>query len=49
VLAWELSLSEHVIPIPGASRPESIADSAKAADLVLSEDELARCSASGAV
>jgi aryl-alcohol dehydrogenase-like predicted oxidoreductase len=47
VLAWELSLSEHVIPIPGARRPESITDSAKAADLVLSEDELARCSATG--
>jgi len=48
VLAWELSLGEHVIPIPGARRPESIIDSAKAADLVLSEDELARCSATGA-
>ncbi|MDN5725881.1 MAG: aldo/keto reductase, partial [Propionibacteriales bacterium] len=30
-LAWELSLSDTVIPIPGASRPESITDSAKAA------------------
>ena len=40
VLAWELSLSEHVIPIPGARRPESIIDSAKAADLVLSAEEL---------
>lgn len=29
-LAWELSLGEHVIPIPGASRPESIRDSSKA-------------------
>lgn len=29
-LAWELSLGDHVIPIPGASRPESITDSAKA-------------------
>ena len=48
VLAWELSLSEHLIPIPGASRPESITDSAKAADLVLTEDELQRCSATGA-
>lgn len=48
VLAWELSLGEHVIPIPGARRPESITDSAKAADLVLSPDELARCSATGA-
>ena len=47
VLAWELSLSEHVIPIPGARRPQSITDSAEAADLVLSDEELARCSASG--
>jgi aryl-alcohol dehydrogenase-like predicted oxidoreductase len=47
VLAWELSLSEHLIPIPGARRPESITDSARAVDLVLSEDELARCSAVG--
>ena len=47
ILAWELSLSEHVIPIPGARRPDSIIDSAKAADLVLSEDELQRCSATG--
>lgn len=47
VLAWELSLGEHVIPIPGARRPESITDSAQAADLVLSNEELARCSATG--
>jgi len=47
VLAWELSLSERLIPIPGARRPESIIDSAKAADLVLSAEELARCSATG--
>ncbi|WP_203566766.1 aldo/keto reductase [Aestuariimicrobium ganziense] len=40
VLAWELSLGEHVIPIPGASRPESITDSAKAADLELTAEEL---------
>ena len=45
VLAWELSLGDQVIPIPGARRPESIVDSAQAAHLVLSEDELARCSA----
>jgi aryl-alcohol dehydrogenase-like predicted oxidoreductase len=31
-----------VIPIPGASRPESIIDSARAVELVLSADELAR-------
>ncbi len=41
-LAWELSLSSTVIPIPGASRPESIADSARAADLQLTAAELAR-------
>ena len=29
-----------VIPIPGASRPESITDSVRAADLDLSADEL---------
>jgi aryl-alcohol dehydrogenase-like predicted oxidoreductase len=39
-LAWLLSLSPVVIPIPGASRPESIADSAQAADLELSHEEL---------
>jgi aryl-alcohol dehydrogenase-like predicted oxidoreductase len=42
VLAWELSLGEHVIPIPGASRPQSIADSAQAADLELTDDEVDR-------
>jgi diketogulonate reductase-like aldo/keto reductase len=47
VLAWELSLSETVIPIPGARRPESIIDSAKAADLQLSAEELQRCGATG--
>ena len=45
VLAWELSLGEHVIPIPGASRPESITDSARAAELDLTDDELARIEA----
>ncbi|MFE3451730.1 aldo/keto reductase [Nonomuraea sp. NPDC059194] len=40
-LAWHLSLSPRVLPIPGASRPGSIADSAAAADLELGADELA--------
>ena len=44
VLAWELALGETVIPIPGARRASSIVDSASAADLVLSDDEVARCS-----
>lgn len=42
VLAWELAKGDHVIPIPGASRPASITDSAKAADLVLTTDEIDR-------
>ena len=45
-LAWELSLGDTVIPIPGASRPASIEDSARAADLVLSTEQLARLNAS---
>src|SRR3954453_16537795 len=39
-LAWLLSLSPAVIPIPGASRPESIEDSVKAVGLDLSHEEL---------
>ena len=41
-LAWELALAPVVVPIPGASRPESIEDSVKAADLELSDDEVKR-------
>jgi len=44
-LAWMLALSHHVIPIPGASRPETITDSAAAADLELTDEELATLSA----
>lgn len=40
-LAWELAQAPVVIPIPGAKRPESVRDSAAAADLQLSEEELA--------
>jgi len=40
-LAWELAKAPVVIPIPGASKPTSIQDSAKAADLVLTTEELA--------
>lgn len=43
-LAWQLALAPVVIPIPGASRPESIRDSAGAADLVLTADQVARLS-----
>ena len=41
-LAWELAKAPVVIPIPGASRPESITDSLAAASLRLSDDDLAR-------
>jgi len=46
VLAWELALDPHVIPIPGARRASSITDSAQAAELELSADEVARLSRS---
>ena len=41
-LAWELAQSPCVIPIPGAKRPTSVQDSAAAADLQLSAEEVAR-------
>jgi aryl-alcohol dehydrogenase-like predicted oxidoreductase len=43
-LAWLLALAPTVIPIPGASRPESITDSAQAPDLVLTPEEVDRLS-----
>jgi aryl-alcohol dehydrogenase-like predicted oxidoreductase len=45
VLAWLLALSPTVIPIPGSSRPETIEDSARAAELSLSDDEVQAISA----
>jgi aryl-alcohol dehydrogenase-like predicted oxidoreductase len=41
-LAWHLAQADVVLPIPGASRPESIVDSAAAADLQLTGEQLAR-------
>ena len=46
-LAWLLAKSPVVVPIPGASRPESVLDSVAAVRLVLSDDERARLDASG--
>lgn len=43
-LAWELALSDAMIPIPGASREESIRDSVAATELQLTADELAALS-----
>ncbi len=44
-LAWHLAQADVVIPIPGASRAASITDSAAAADLPLTRDQLARLDA----
>ncbi|WP_159802866.1 aldo/keto reductase [Arthrobacter zhaoguopingii] len=43
-LAWELALAPTVIPIPGATRPASISDSAKASELELSAEEISELS-----
>lgn len=40
-LAWMLAKAPEVIPIPGASRPETILDSIAAADLTLTEEQFA--------
>jgi aryl-alcohol dehydrogenase-like predicted oxidoreductase len=40
-LAWHLAKSPVVIPIPGASRPETITDSAAASELTLTSSDLA--------
>lgn len=40
-IAWLIARSPRLIPIPGASRPESVRDSAAAATLTLEEGELA--------
>ena len=44
-LAWMLAKGEHVIPIPGSSRPETIQSSAQAVDISLSQQEFARLDA----
>ncbi|MGC2999058.1 aldo/keto reductase [Streptomyces sp. G35A] len=44
-LAWMLAKSPVVVPIPGASRPESVRDSVGAADLELTADDIAELDA----
>ena len=41
-LAWHLAQADVVLPIPGASRPQSIVDSAAATHVQLSAEQLAR-------
>ncbi|NII41109.1 aryl-alcohol dehydrogenase-like predicted oxidoreductase [Curtobacterium flaccumfaciens] len=45
-LAWELAKSDVVVPIPGASRPQSILDSVTAATVKLRPEEVDRLDAS---
>lgn len=47
-LAWLLAKAPVVVPIPGSSRPETIRDSAAAAELELTPDEVARLDAATA-
>ncbi|SHH28485.1 aldo/keto reductase [Geodermatophilus nigrescens] len=44
-LAWHLAQADVVLPIPGASRPASIQDSAAATHVQLTPDQLARLDA----
>lgn len=41
-IAWALAVSPALIPIPGASRPESVLDTVAALELELTPDELCR-------
>lgn len=40
VLAWMLAKGDHVVPIPGSSRPASARDNARVVDLKLSDEEV---------
>ncbi|WP_460795576.1 aldo/keto reductase [Nocardioides pacificus] len=40
-LAWMLGLGDHVVPIPGASRPASVTDSLRALGLTLGPEDVA--------
>jgi aryl-alcohol dehydrogenase-like predicted oxidoreductase len=46
VLAWLLAYSPVIIPIPGATRAETIRDSVSAADITLTGDEVDALTAS---
>jgi aryl-alcohol dehydrogenase-like predicted oxidoreductase len=48
-LAWLLALSPVTIPIPGATRPETIGDSVRAAELELSAEEVEAIAAAAGV
>jgi len=41
-LAWVLARGDDIVPIPGTTRPENLEANVAAADIVLSDDELAQ-------
>lgn len=41
-LAWLLARGEHIVPIPGSTNPERVAQNLAAADIELTADDLAR-------
>jgi aryl-alcohol dehydrogenase-like predicted oxidoreductase len=45
VIAWLLALSPVIVALPGATRPDSVADSAAASEVALSAEEVATISA----
>ena len=47
-LAWELAQAPVVIPIPGSSRPATIQDSVRAAELILAPEEIVELDAASA-
>jgi aryl-alcohol dehydrogenase-like predicted oxidoreductase len=47
-LAWELAQAPVVIPIPGSSRPATIQDSVRAAELILAPEEIVELDAAAA-
>jgi len=47
-LSWELAQAPIVIPIPGASRPETILDSLQAVDVALTAEEITELDDAGA-
>jgi aryl-alcohol dehydrogenase-like predicted oxidoreductase len=44
-LAWLLALKPWIVPIPGTTKPHRLAENAAAADMVLTDDEVAQLTA----
>jgi aryl-alcohol dehydrogenase-like predicted oxidoreductase len=48
-LAWLLAKGDHIVPIPGSKRRVTMADSAKAADISLTDEDIATLEAAAPV